>query len=109
MRFFPIDPPRIPAESPAMPSKKELLDLQFIENRHLLVELAAFLDRIDRHPGEDDYRIEALKRALPILTEDRTDRAQAVLDALSDASIEPIPQASFQGAFGAPRPSAADS
>lgn len=104
MRVFPIDRPGFPAESPAMPSKKDLLDLQFIENRHLLVELAAFLDRIDRHPGDADYRHEAFKRALPILLEERPDRASAVLRALSDHSAEPIPEAEFQGAFGAPPP-----
>lgn len=84
-----------------MPSKKDLLDLQFIEARHKLLDLAAFLDRIDRHPGEDDYRIAAMKAALPILLETRPDRARAVLEAFSDPTTEPIPQASFQGAFGA--------
>lgn len=85
-----------------MPSKKDLLDLQFIEARHKLLDLAAFLDRIDRHAGEDDYRLAAMKNALPILLSDRSDRAAAILDALSDQSTEPIPQAAFQGAFGAP-------
>ena len=60
-----------------MPSKKELLDLQFIDARHKLIDLAAFLDRIDRHDGEDDYRFAALKNALPILLSDRPDRARA--------------------------------
>jgi hypothetical protein len=87
-----------------MPSKKDLLDLQFIETRHRLLDLAAFLDRIERHPGEDDFRFTALKTALPILLEDRPDRAKAILEALSDPTTEPIPQAAFQGAFGAPLP-----
>ncbi len=87
-----------------MPSKQDLLDLQFIEARHKLLDLAAFLDRIDRHPGEDDYRFAAMKSALPILLENRPDRARAVLEAFSDPTTEPIPQASFQGAFGAPTP-----
>lgn len=87
-----------------MPSKQELLDLQFIETRHKLIDLAAFLDRIDRHPGEGDYRLDALKSALPLLLESRPDRAKAILEALSDMSTEPIPQATFQGAFGAPLP-----
>ena len=87
-----------------MPSKKELLDLQFIETRHKLLDLAAFLDRIDRHPGADDYRFAALKNALPILLESRPDRAKAILEILSDPTTEPIPQAAFQGAFGAPQP-----
>lgn len=85
-----------------MPSKKDLLDLQFIEARHKLLDLAAFLDRIERHPGDDDYRFTALKHALPILLEARPDRTKAILEALSDPSTEPIPQAAFQGAFGAP-------
>ena len=84
-----------------MTSKKDLLDLQFIEFRHKLIDLAAFLDRIDRHPGSTDYRHSAMLRALPILLEHRPDRAKAILDAFSDPSKEPIPQASFQGAFGA--------
>lgn len=86
-----------------MPTKSDLLDLQFIEARHKLIELAAFLDRIDRHPGAGDYRIEAMKKVLPILLEDRPDRAGAILTGLSDSSTEPIPQAVVQGAFGAPK------
>lgn len=84
-----------------MPNKTELLDLQFIETRHKLLDLAAFLDRIDRHPGECDYRYEAFKQALPILLENRQDRASAILNALSDHSTELIPNALYQGAFGA--------
>ena len=88
-----------------MPSKQHLLDLQFIEARHRLIDLAAFLDRIDRHPGPADYRFEALKNALPILLTERPDRARAMLDAFSDPTTEPIPKATVQGAFGAPNPS----
>ena len=87
-----------------MPSKSDLLDLQFIDARHKFIELAAFLDRIDRHPGDGDFRIDAMKNALSILLSDRPDRACAILEALSDQTTEPIPQATFQGAFGAPVP-----
>lgn len=87
-----------------MPSKKELLDLQFIGARARLIDLAAFLDRIDRHPGTEDFRYAALKNALPILLSGRPDRARGVLEALSDHDAAPIPEAAFQGAFGAPRP-----
>ncbi len=88
----------------AMPTKQELLDLQFIEARHKLIDLAAFLDRIDRHPGADDFRYAALQAAIPILLSQRPDRARGVLDALSDHSHEPIPKAAFQGALGAAQP-----
>ncbi len=87
-----------------MPSKKELLDLQFIDARHKLIDLAAFLDRIDRHQGEDDYRFAALKDALPILLSDRPDRARAVLESFSDHTSELSDSAPFQGAFGAALP-----
>lgn len=87
-----------------MPTKKQLLDLQFIEMRHKLIEVAAFLDRIERHPGEGDYRLKALEDALPLLRQAGTDRAKAVLEALSDHSTELDETAPFQGAFGAPLP-----
>ncbi len=87
-----------------MPSKKEILDLQFIDARHKLIDLAAFLDRIERHPGDVDYRFTALRKALPLLLEDRPDRARAVLEAFSDQSEEIPLSAPFQGAFGAALP-----
>jgi hypothetical protein len=88
-----------------MPSKKDLLDLQFIDARHKLIDIAAFLDRIDRHEGEEDYRFIAMKAALPILLSDRPDRARAVLESFSDHSNGISESAPFQGAFGAAAPS----
>ena len=90
-----------------MTSKKELLDLQFIDARHMLINLAAFLDRIDRHTGEKDYRYAALKNALPILLTERPDRARAVLESFSDHTTEVVQQAAFQGAHGAAIPTSA--
>ncbi len=87
-----------------MPSKKDLLDLQFIDVRHKLIDVAAFLDRIDRHEGEEDYRFTAMKAALPILLADRPDRARAVLESFSDHTPELTDSAPFQGAFGAALP-----
>ncbi|MBC8126220.1 MAG: hypothetical protein H8M99_03600 [Gloeobacteraceae cyanobacterium ES-bin-144] len=87
-----------------MPSKSDLLDLQFIEARHKLLDLAAFLDRIDRHSGDADYRLTAMKKALPILLSDQPVRTQAILEALSDHTTEIADSAPFQGAFGAPPP-----
>lgn len=88
-----------------MPTKQDILDLHFMDARFKLIDLAAFLDRVDRHPGETDFRYDALKAALPILLSDRPDRAKAILDSLSDPSTDPIPKATTQGASGAPRPS----
>lgn len=86
-----------------MLTKQDLLDLQFIEIRHKLVDLAAFLDRMDRHSGPEDYRDAAMRRALPVLLESRADRARVILEMLSDSTEEPLPRAEFQGAFGAPK------
>jgi len=89
-----------------MPTKKELLDLQFIEARSRLLDLAAFLDRIDRHPGEADHRLAALRGALPLLLGEAPGRAKAVLEALSDTTTALPDQAAIQGACGAPPPTA---
>jgi len=85
-----------------MLSKKELLDLQFIDARARLIDLAAFLDRLDRHDGEGDMRLKYFREALPILQESRPDRAKAVLDKFSDHTTELSETAPFQGATGAP-------
>jgi len=85
-----------------MLNKKELLDLQFIDARARLIDLAAFLDRLDRHEGEADVRLKYFKEAVPILLEERADRAKAVLEAFSDMTTELSETAPFQGATGAP-------
>ena len=85
-----------------MRSKQELLDLQFIEARHKLIEVGAFLDRIDRHDGEADHRLEVMKKAIPLLLEENGQRAAALLEAFSDQSTELPESAPFQGATGAP-------
>lgn len=87
-----------------MLSRQQLLDLQFIAVRARLIDVAAFLDRADRHPGEDDFRLSALKDALPLLSDGEGNRVRRILESLSDPSIEPIPEAVIQGAFGAPTP-----
>lgn len=87
-----------------MPTKQDILDLHFMDARWKLIDLAAFLDRLERHPGEADFRFEGLKKALPILLSDQPGRARAVLEALSDPTTEPAARATLQGAFGAPQP-----
>lgn len=81
-----------------------LVDLQFIDARARVIDVASFLDRMDRHGQSGDYRVEALKKALLEVLKDEQGRARRVLELLSDHSPEPIPAATIQGAFGAPRP-----
>ena len=85
-----------------MLTKKELLDLQFIDARARVIDLAAFLDRLERHEGEAGIRMEYFRKALAVLQENRPDRAKAVLEVFSDTSSELSDTAPFQGATGAP-------
>lgn len=86
-----------------MPS---LPDLQFIAARASLLDLAAFMDRVQRHGQQEDYRLAALREALPILLSEEPHRVRRILESLSDRTVEPIVAATIQGAFGAPKPTA---
>ena len=85
-------------------TRNELLDLYYLDARARLIDIAAFLDRVDRAAGDADFRYEALKRAIPILAESTPERARHVLEALSDPTTEPIANAPGKGAVGAPLP-----
>ena len=80
-----------------------LPDLQFIAARASLLDVAAFLDRVQRHGQQDDYRLAALREAIPLLLSEDPHRVRHILESLSDSTLEPIPAATIQGAFGAPR------
>lgn len=84
--------------------RDKVIDLYFLEHRAKLLDLAAFLDRVDRSAGEDDFRVRALRRALAVLQESEPGRVKRVLDMLSDPTTEPIAQAPGKGATGAPAP-----
>lgn len=86
--------------------KNRVLDLYFLEHRAKLLDLASFLDRLDRAEGEGDFRIDAFRDAVTILTEAEPGRAKRVQEALSDHSAEPIPVAPGKGACGAQPPAA---
>ncbi|NIP94313.1 MAG: hypothetical protein GWO24_13050, partial [Akkermansiaceae bacterium] len=47
-----------------MPTKKEILDLYFMDARYKLIDIAAFLDRVDRHEGDSDFRHAGFLKAL---------------------------------------------
>lgn len=83
---------------------EELIDLGFLDARVKLIEVAAFLDRIDRHGGSTDFRIEALRKTLDQLTSEKPERARRILEMLSDPTTEPAPKADTQSACGAPLP-----
>ncbi|HYE31138.1 MAG TPA: hypothetical protein VEH27_06915 [Methylomirabilota bacterium] len=82
-------------------TRQQALDLYFMEARSKLIDLAAFLDRVERSTGEADFRHAALQQALRELDKPGADRTKRVLLALSDPSTEPIPTATTKGAVGA--------
>ena len=55
-------------------NRQQLIDLYFMDARSKLIDLAAFLDRVDRAEGESDFRVDALKRALGELSKGEPQR-----------------------------------
>jgi len=82
-------------------TRHEILDLDFIEARHKLIDVAAFLDRVARTSGDADFRMEAFRSAIAELSKPGPNTAERVLLAFSDPTTEPIPAATTQGACGA--------
>ncbi len=94
------------ATKPTCPAPlSRIVDLYFLEHRAKLIDIAAFLDRLERAADGDvptDFRIEAFRRALAVLSDGGPQRARRVLELLSDHSTEPIGSAAgMKGAFGA--------
>ncbi len=81
------------------PTSRQTIDRCFLEHRAKLIDIAAFLDRVDRAGGENDYRIAALLKAVTILSGSRANRAGRILAIFSDTSTE-LPE-SAEGAKGA--------
>lgn len=82
----------------------QVVDLYFMEHRAKLLDIAAFLDRLERAAppaGTGDVRVRALSRAIPLLIDGQGERARRILELLSDHTAEPIPVAHSQGALGA--------
>ncbi len=82
-------------------SRGELLDLYFMDARSKLIDLAAFLDRLDRAEGEADFRLTVFLEALQRLGCHEPVRAREVLLAFSDPTTEPLAAAPGKGACGA--------
>ena len=82
-------------------TRNELLDLYFMDARARLIDLAAFLDRVDRGTGDADFRLAAFRSALKELAGGQPTRARDVLIALSDPSSDPIEKSPGKGAVGA--------
>ena len=91
----------------AIPSPKSgtgLIDEYFIENRTRLLEVASYLDRLDRS-GESglrkDFRMRAFREALAVLCEDEPGRVERIQMIFSDPTTEPLPALDQKSAKGA--------
>lgn len=82
-------------------TRQQVLDLYFMDARCKLIDLAAFLDRVERGSGTDDFRLAAFQAALKELEEPGMNRAERVLLAFSDLTTEPIAAATTKAACGA--------
>jgi hypothetical protein len=85
---------------------REIVDEYFVENRTKLLDIAAFLDRLDRSAdGKDpglDFRVRAFRRALGILNDTDSSRVLQLQMLLSDPTTEPresLDQKSAKGAW----------
>jgi len=83
----------------------DILDLYFIENRSRILDIASFLDRIDRYEGAEearaDYRYQAFARIVKLLSEPTGNRTKAIQVELSDPTTEPLESATGLKAWGA--------
>ena len=82
-------------------TKQQVLDLYFLDARHKLIEVAAFLDRVERASGKDDFRMAAFRAALGKLGSRQKGKAGRVLLAFSDPTTKPAAKAEGKGAVGA--------
>jgi hypothetical protein len=81
--------------------RQQVLDLYFMDARSKLIDLAAFIDRVERAEGPGDFRMKAFQLALNELGKGETRKAERVLMTLSDPTTEPIAAATTKAACGA--------
>lgn len=94
VRFRPACPPRA------------IVDHGFVPVRAKLIEVAAFLDRVERYAAEDDFRCTALREAAALLVDGKPDRARRILEKLSDPTTTPDTHSTGKAALGAWQPTA---
>ena len=86
-------------------TQQEIVDRYFQEHRAKVLDIAAFLDRVDRcHEDRSDFRIEALMLCIEELQSDKENRTERILLLLSDQTSDPIEHAGEKGASGAVPP-----
>jgi hypothetical protein len=101
-------------------TQRELIDEYFMEHRVKVLDLAAFLDRLERArelDADDDFRLRSVRHALAVLADGersgderaargRTDRVQRVQMIFSDPRSELLDELDTKSAKGAYDPEA---
>ena len=87
-------------------TRAEVIAAYFMEHRARLIDIAAFLDRLERAANDgdaEDIRESSFRQSLKILSDGKPQRAARILSLLSDHS-EAMPQSAegMKGASGAP-------
>jgi hypothetical protein len=80
------------------------VDHGFVPARARLIEVAAFLDRVERYQIADDFRCAALREAAALLVDGKPERARRILEKLSDPTTAPDLVSSGKAALGAWQP-----
>ena len=101
------DPQAPESHLPANPARDAIVNDWFIPIRAKLIDLAAFLDRVERYGVADDFRCVALREAAALLVDGQPERARRILEKLSDPTTEPDEKSTGKAAFGAWQPPAA--
>jgi hypothetical protein len=91
------------SSNPSPLTATQLLDEYFIENRTRLLEVAAFLDRLDRTDpavAGADFRMKAFTEAVDALSgSDRLTRIQLLLSDPTTGPLERLDRKSARGAY----------
>ena len=82
-------------------NKEKLLDEYFIEARAHLLDLAAFLDRMERAEGLPDFRWSSLAASVRLLSDRHPEKTRRILECLSDPTDLPAEHAAGKSACGA--------
>jgi hypothetical protein len=88
--------------------RESLIRLGLLEARSRVLDLAAFLDRVQRTAAADDAaddplgdpRVQAIVAAVRLLADGQPERARRVLELWSDPTVQPVPHADGKAARG---------
>ena len=97
----PVASSRRPSSRSLPRSGRAVVDHGFVPVRAKLIEVAAFLDRVERYAVADDFRCAALRRAAALLVDGRPARARRILEQLSDPTTRPDAVSTGKAALGA--------